>query len=288
MYLEKLRFNGKVALVLGASGGGMGTATSLALAETGAQVVGVDVSDERVAQTASQVERIGGLFFGVTADVLEREELVRVVTTTIDEFGQIDCLANVVGGSHSGAPRPSLRVHEYEPDMYDRMLDFNLRYAVHSSGLVAKEMIARGEGGSIVNFTSMAAHASAPRNALYGMAKKGLEALTRSMAAEYAPDNIRVNCVGVGQADSDRSRARKAHAAAQRAENPDAPAPPPMMPAPLDARGHECDPSEVAAAALFLLSDLASFITGQILVVDGGRTIRSPYEVPPEVWNARP
>ena len=149
MYLEKLRFDGRVALVIGASGGGMGTATSLALAEAGAQVVGVDLDEERLDAIRKQVAAIGGKFHGLAANVLETSQVARVVKTTVDRFGGIDCLANVVGGSHTAGTRPSLRVHEYEnEDAYEHMFNLNLRYAIHSSGLVAREMIARGRGGA--------------------------------------------------------------------------------------------------------------------------------------------
>jgi NAD(P)-dependent dehydrogenase (short-subunit alcohol dehydrogenase family) len=285
VYTERLRLDNKVAMVIGAAGGGIGTAMSLGLAELGATVVGVARDGGRLAEVETAVRQAGGAFHPMVADVARDGEVEGVVESAFAKFGVIHCLANVVGGSHDGPPGPpATPVHEYQVGMYEATFDRNLRYVIRASGLVVSKLISTQTPGSIVNFSSMLAHGAAPGNALYAMSKTALESLTRSMAAEYARYNIRVNAVGVGQADSDRSRRRKAHSAELRARAPHVPPPPPMMPAILDARGWRCEADEVAASALFLLSDLASFITGQTLVVDGGRSMRNGYEIPAEVW----
>jgi len=275
MYVERIWLDGKVVVVLGAGGGSMGTATSLALAEAGATVVGVDISDERVAEIGELVRSIGGKFHGVTADVRVTEHLRDLVRNTVKDFGGIDGLANVAGGSSPGTWH---RMDDYPDDAYEQQMALNLGYVVKACREVGRHMIERGHGGVIVNYSSTSAHASSPYHGVYGAAKAGVEALTRTLATEWGEYGIRVNCIrpcGVRgpsrlAVDEQDPRAGTAHGAR-------------VISSPLTVEhvpavnGVAEGATEIASVALFLVSDLAHFVSGHVLTVDGAVTARSPH-----------
>ena len=258
MVLERLRMDGKNVLVIGAGAGGMGTHTALALVEAGARVVAVDYLDERVRETEEQIAEVGGECVGITADVRDRTALKNAIAEAIAAVGQLDGLANVAGGIQ---PKHLFPVDEYPDDVYDEVMALNLSYVLVSSREVARHMIDRGIRGSIVSYASIGGLMGLPYNGPYSAAKAAVIALTRTMATEWGPVGIRVNAVAPGIVRTPRTLARTVgvdeHA---------------KVWIPL---GRMCESDEVAAAALFLLSDLSSVITGQTIVADGGASTRS-------------
>ncbi|HEX5266717.1 MAG TPA: SDR family oxidoreductase, partial [Acidimicrobiales bacterium] len=164
-------------------------------------------------------------------------------------------LVNVVGGNLAD---DWFRTAEYDMAGFDRVVARNLRYAVVSCREIARRLIAAGTPGSIVNISSIAARGT-PLLAAYGAAKAGLESFSRTMALEWGPQGIRVNLVAPGTIKTPRAGQADMDEAARSI--------------PLRRRGEARD---IAAAAMFLLSDLASYVTAQTLVVDGGNSLGHP------------
>ena len=241
--------SGRSALVVGGGGGGIGTAMAVALAEAGADVGVITYVAEHAADSEAQVAALGRRSIGVVADVTDEGALVGAVRTVSDALGPIRHLVNVVGGA---LPDDWWRTADYDMAAFDRILSRNLRYAVITCRDVARALIDAGQTGSIVNISSVAAR-GAPLLAAYGAAKAGLESFSRTMALEWGPYGIRVNLVAPGTIKTPRAGQR---------DMPDA-----VQGIPLRRRG---DPEDIANAAVFLLSDLAAYITGQTLTADGG------------------
>jgi 3-oxoacyl-[acyl-carrier protein] reductase len=248
-------FEGRAALVIGGGGGGIGTAMALALAQAGADVGTVTYVAEHAAQTEEQVRGLGRRCVSVVADVTDAAALGAAIATVARELGPIRHLVNVVGGALAD---DWWRTSEYDLDAFDRIVARNLRYAVMSCRDVAHALIDAGLTGSIVNTSSVAAR-GVPLLAAYGAAKAGLESFSRTMALEWAPYGIRVNLVAPGTVKTPRAGNDDLSEAAQAI--------------PLRRRG---EPTDIADAALYLLSDLASYVTGHTLVVDGGMSVGSP------------
>lgn len=274
MQLEKIRLDGKVALVVGAGGGNMGTATTLALAEAGATVVGVDLTPEAIDEVAAEVASIGGRFHGIAADVTDPAEVTRVIETALAEHGGIDCLTNIVGGTQVGTYHP---IHAYPDDVWERVIALNLGYVFRMCRGVAAHMVARGRGGSIVNWASVSSHAAAPYHGAYGAAKAAVQSLTQTMAIELGPHDIRVNCMAPSGSVGPRNLATLA-------TDPDARDP--TVPFPSVALPRVARADEFAGVVLFLLSEQSSWITGQVITADGGMTAQHPTSGP-ELWSGR-
>ena len=258
MYLEKARLDGKVALIVGAGAGGIGTYTSLALAEAGAQVIAVDKSLELLADTERQIEQIGGYCYGILADVLQPNELRNAIRRSIEEAGPIHCLVNVAGGMLRGQWH---RTDLYPDNTYDEVLGLNLRYVFTACREIGRHMIEEGVEGRIVNFASVSGIAGAPYHGPYGAAKAAVMSLTRSMAVEWGEFGIRVNAIAPGTVATPRNLYKAGSEEHARSWNP--------IP-------RRLEPEELAAVTLFLLSDLSSGITGQVLTVDLGASARFP------------
>ena len=258
MFLEKLRLDGKTAIIAGAGGGGIGTAPSLAWAEAGAQVVAVDITPERVKDTEQRLAAMGRRCLGITADVRQPAEVERVVKLALQEFGAVHCLANVAGGMQPGQWSGLL---DYKPSIFDDVVSLNLRYCLFTCQAVARTMIERSIPGSIVNVASISGVASAPNHGPYGAAKAGLMALTRTMAVEWGKYGIRANAVAPGSVRTPRTLVGATEESERRGRE--------AMPL-----GRRCEPEEIASAILFLLSDLASHVSGQTLVVDGAASAK--------------
>jgi NAD(P)-dependent dehydrogenase (short-subunit alcohol dehydrogenase family) len=253
--------SGCVGLVVGGGGGGIGTATALALAEAGADVGAITNVADHAVDTARQVQASGRRARAVVADVTDERALVDAIATISAELGRIDRLVNVVGGALVDDWH---RLSDYDMDAFDRLVARNVRYAVVSCREVAHALIADGTPGAIVNISSVAARGT-PLLSGYGASKAALESFGRTMALEWGRHGIRVNAVAPGTVKTPRAGLSDLHEEASRA-------------IPLGRRG---EPADIANAAMFLLSDLAAYITGQTLVVDGGSTVGAPGDQPP-------
>lgn len=242
----------RVALVVGGGGGGIGTEMALTLARANAAVGVITNVDAHRDDSVTGIASLGAPAAGAVADVTDEAALVAAINQIARELGPISHLVNVVGGNLADQ---WYRARDYDMATFDSVVARNLRYAVVSCREVAGAIIERGAAGSIVNISSLAAR-GAPLLGAYSAAKAGLEAFSRTMALEWGHLGVRVNLVAPGTIKTPRAgQSDLADAAAS---------------IPLGRRGN---PSDIANAAAFLLSDLAAYVTGQVLHVDGGSGI---------------
>ena len=247
----EINFNGRVALVVGGGGGGIGTAVCQRLATAGADVIAVSAVAEHVDATSTDVEALGRRASAQVADVTDFDALRAAIDAGADEVGAPDLVVNVVGGA---TPDHWHRLTEFPIESFDHLMTTNLRYAFIACQHVAKGLIERGDPGAIVNISSIASRGQ-PLLSAYGAAKAGLDSLTRSMAMEWGRHGIRANTLAPGTINTPRS-GRDPDEVDELAAN-----------ITLQRRGK---PDDIADVALFLLSDLASYVSGQTIDVDGG------------------
>ncbi|PLC51774.1 3-oxoacyl-ACP reductase [Pollutimonas subterranea] len=244
----------KVALITGA-GSGFGEGTAKLYAREGAKVIIADINEQAANRVASE---IGSSALALKGDVSKREDVQRMVEASIKEFGSLDIVINNAAITHKN--QPMLDVDEA---MFDRMFEVNVKSIYYMTNAVVPVMRKQGKG-VIINIGSTAGIRPRPGLTWYNATKGAVNLLSKSMAVELGPDNIRVNAIcpvmGVtgmfelfmGLPDTPENRAKF------------------QSTIPL---GRFCRPEDVAAAALFLASDAAEFITGVELPVDGGRTV---------------
>jgi NAD(P)-dependent dehydrogenase (short-subunit alcohol dehydrogenase family) len=241
----------RVALVVGGGGGGIGTAVCQRLATAGADIIAVSAIADHVEATKAEVEAIGRRASAQVADVSDFDALRRAIDAGAGEVGAPDLVVNVVGGA---TPDHWHRLTEFPVESFDHLMTTNLRYAFVACQHVARGLIERGEPGAIVNISSIASRGQ-PLLSAYGAAKAGLDSLTRSMAMEWGRHGIRANTLAPGTINTPRS-GRDPDEVDPLAEN-----------ITLQRRGK---PDDIADVTLFLLSDLASYVSGQTIDVDGG------------------
>jgi NAD(P)-dependent dehydrogenase (short-subunit alcohol dehydrogenase family) len=249
-----MRLDGKVVLITGA-GHGIGRATALRLASEGAAVTSTDVRGDGAEETAAGIRHAGGQAIGVVMDVRDREAIAVARDAAVEAFGQITHLVNNAG---------LVTMHglfEITEDEWNLVVDVNLKGQFLVAQIIAP-VIAQAGGGAIVNLTTVESEvvvASGPHcQPHYNASKGGVKLLTKALAHELGPMNIRVNSVAPGSVNTGFSGADL--------ESPEARA----FLEPRQIIKRPAKPEEIAAAIAFLLSDDASYITGTQLAVDGG------------------
>lgn len=249
-----MRFTGKAALVTG-GGGGLGLAIAEALAREGASVAILDASSSAV--EAGLLALAGTSARGEVVDVRDGEAVRAAVDSIAADFGHLDILIAAAGGS-LGTPRD---LEEISAEDLDLVIDVNIKGTYHSAAAVVPHMRAAG-GGSIVTFSSIGGRSTSPVTGIpYAAAKAGILGLTRRLAREVGPDNIRVNAIAPGLFLTGRLQGMfDAMSAHDRTEVLDS-IPLRRMP----------EISECVDPVLFLASDQSSYITGAVLDVNGGR-----------------
>ncbi len=257
-----MEFKDKVAVVAGA-GKGMGGATAKLLAAQGAAVVVTDVVQDFVDATVSEIAAAGGQATGVVADASKSDEVRKIPAVARETYGGLDYLVNAIGVQAYGT------VVETDEALWDHTLNVNLKTFYLLAHFCVPEIIKRG-GGAVVHISSVQGHhSSQERVVAYATAKAGVVALSRSMSLDHAKDNVRVNCILPGSIDTPLLRA----AAADFAEDGDVQKVVDSWGA-FHPLGRVGQPEEIAQLAAFLLSDNASFITGETVKADGGLTTK--------------
>ena len=255
-YPSLLRLDGRRLVVVGA-GLGIGRQTAHALSAAGARVACVDVEADRAHDVASEV---GGI--PLVGDATQRSDAERIFGAADDALGGLDGVVDIVGMARYAT------LLEVDDDEWDWHFDIVLRHAYLVVQLGGRRLA--GSGGVLAFVASVSGLTSAPRHAAYGAAKAGLMSLVRSAAVELGPSGVRVNAVAPGVVWTPRvSAALGEEGLARNIAN-----------TPL---GRVAQPADIAAALLFLCSDLASYVTGQTLVVDGGVGAKFPYPMGDDV-----
>lgn len=254
----------KVVLVTGA-GSGIGLGIVDAFAANGAKIVGLGRTAGRLEKMAESVQARGGQAMPLTCDVSDELQVQSAVQTAVQHFGAIDVLVNNAGFAPS-APAPII---ETDIGEWNRVLATSLTGAMICAKHVARQLVPRGTG-AIVNVTSLAGKLPRQGLAPYSAAKAGLEHLTRVLALELATHGIRANAVSPGTVRTEHLEAELAERGASFDERVTGSLDRFRSPILLGRVGEPADP---AAAVLFLASEAASFITGQVLYVDGGAGI---------------
>jgi 2-hydroxycyclohexanecarboxyl-CoA dehydrogenase len=249
-----MRFSDKVAIVTG-GGRGIGKAIAVRLAQEGAKVMIVDKNPDTLKDTIEGIKKDGGQATAIVADMTKKEDVSRMVQTTMEQLGRIDILVNNVG---LFTFEPFLDTKEEE---WDRLLALNLKSTLLCSQAVLKEMIKKSYG-KIINISSDAGKIGMTTMASYSAAKAGVTGLTKTLAREMARYNININCVCPGLVDTQLTTDLMAFAPELKEK---------MIKAIPFRR--LATPEDVTAAVCFFASDEASYITGQSLSVNGGQAM---------------
>lgn len=251
-----MRLADRVAIITGA-GSGMGRATALLFAEEGARVVAADCDGDAGEETVGLIEKRGGEATFVPVDVSEAADAERLVKITLERYGNLDILVNNAGIYAQGD------VANTTEEEWHRILGVNLTGVFLCSKYAVAAMVERG-GGAIVNVASEAGLVGIHNQVSYNVSKSGVIALTKSMALDFAPHSIRVNCLCPG-----RTLTPLVEKVITEAADPESTRRALEEDRPMKRMGR---PEEIAAAILFLVSDECTYATGSTLVVDGGYT----------------
>jgi 2-deoxy-D-gluconate 3-dehydrogenase len=245
--------SGKVALITGGTRG-IGAGIARAMAKAGAEVVITGRGQANGEAVVKQIEAAGGRGGYVEANLLEDKDVDDLIPTVIDRFGKLDILVNNAG---IDVERLAL---DYEIEDFRRILRFNLEVPFRLCVTSARHFLKRGQGGIIINITSIQGLIGAAEECAYAPAKHGLNGLTKVLAVEWAKQGIRVNAIAPGFIKTDMTKYMWKDG--------------PAIEARVQARypiGRVGYPEDMGGPAVFLASDAADFIHGQVLTVDGGR-----------------
>jgi glucose 1-dehydrogenase len=247
-----MTLTGKVAIVTGGNSG-IGKAIVLALAKGGAKIVIDYVVDPASTEALeSQVAALGAASIGVDADVSSVADLQRLIDATVAEYGRVDVMINNAG------VETRTSILDTSEAQYEKVLDINLKSAFFGTQLAAKQMIAQGGGGRIINITSVHEDWPMPGNTAYCLSKGGMRMLTRTAGVELGPHGITVVGVGPGAVATPINTSTMNDPEAMKT---------------LDAAiplGRMAQPEEIAATVAFLASDDAAYVTATTVFVDGG------------------
>lgn len=248
---QLLDLSGRIAIVTGAAGG-LGYACADRLGEAGASVVVNDVDGGRAEQAVGRLAAGGRTAVAVQGDVTDPADVARLVASAVDAYGRVDVLVN------NAAIYPLDPFLDATGEQWQRTLDLNLMGVFRVTQAVARQMIAQGDGGAIVNIASIAATVPHPDSLLaYGASKAGLVNATKNLARSLAAHQIRVNVVLPGGMETPGVVDNPA-----RRTGADIPL------------GWRADPDEVAVPVVFLAAGAAGYVTGASLVVDGGAALK--------------
>lgn len=255
------RLQDRVALITGGNSG-IGRATALLFAQQGAKVIVAARSVERGEETVDLVRRAGGEAVFIKGDVSSPASAEDMVRTGVERFSGLDILMNA-----AGVAGPFVRTADIDVADWDRVININLRGVFLMSKYAIPAMLKRGKG-TIINIGSLAAVTPTPKTAVYAAAKGGVVQLTKAMAIEYGAKQIRVNCIIPGFIETPMTA--------------------PLIPQDQARRDYSDfwplarlgQPDDIALASLYLASDESSFVTGTVLVVDGGCTAGGHTPIP--------
>lgn len=253
-----VNLNGKVVIVTG-GGGAIGRAMCLQLAKNGAKVAVAGRTIATLQAVVDEITAMGGEAIAVVTDVSKKESAENMVAETVKAFGRLDCLVNNAG--INGGPDQRKPIHEYDDDLWKKIIDVDLNGVYYCSKAAIPQMIAQGEGGSIINIGSIVGLTPLRLQCAFTAAKAGVFNLTKAMALELAGHNIRVNGIAPGSimfegtrklfyADPVKAEAILSHIPQHRAGDPD----------------------DIASMTCFLASEDSGYMTGSIVTIDGGWT----------------
>jgi glucose 1-dehydrogenase len=253
-----MSLNGKVAIVTGGNSG-IGKGIVLALAEQGANIVIDYVSNPEATEALEQqVIALGDKAIGVEANVSKVADLQRLVDTAVATFGRLDIMVNNAG------VETRTSVLDTTEAQYAKVMDINLKSAFFGTQIAAKQMIAQGDGGRIINITSVHEDWPMPGNTPYCLSKGGMRMLTRTAGVELGPHGVLVVGVGPGAVDTPINASTEADPAKMKVLDAAIPV------------GRLADPKEIASVVTFLAGDGASYLTATTIFADGGIMHSSP------------
>ena len=254
-----MRLKDKVAIVTGAARG-IGRATAERLIEEGAKILICDIDEVQLTRTAAE---LGGeeIVLAQLVDVVNKGHVEQLVEKAVQHFGRLDIMVNNAGIA------PVVDFLDVTEEMLSRVLDVNLKGAFYGTQAAGRQMIKQGDGGVIINMSSINSGLANPNVAPYAISKGGMNQVTSTAAVAFAPHGIRVVGVGPGTIMTDMVAGAFMNSAGNHAI---------LSRTPLGRYGQA---SEIAAVVAFLASDDASYITGETVYVDGGRRVLN-YVVP--------
>ncbi|EGU32586.1 2-deoxy-D-gluconate 3-dehydrogenase [Vibrio ichthyoenteri ATCC 700023] len=249
MILDSFNLQGKVAIVTGCDTG-LGQGMALGLANAGCDIVGVNIVEPT--ETIQMIEQTGRKFIDVRANLMKLDDIPAIVDRAVTELGRIDVLVN-----NAGIIRRNDAIDFSEQD-WDDVMNINVKSVFFLSQAVAKQFIAQGEGGKIINIASMLSFQGGIRVPSYTTSKSGVMGVTRLMANEWAKHNINVNAIAPGYMATNNTAALRADESRNKEILERIPA------------GRWGKPSDLAGPCVFLASNASDYINGYTIAVDGG------------------
>ena len=247
-------------VVMGAGGGGIGTSIARRLGRAGATIVAVDIDADKLAVCTDALAADGSTHLGLLADGRDRDRVAEVVTRAT-ELAPLRGSVQVAGGMWP----PQWAPFASDDPAFDDVMELNFGSTVNTVRAVGRRLVEQGRGGSIVNIATTSALNGMPYGSAYAAAKAAVLSLTRSLAIEWGSRGIRVNAVAPGSIATPKSASTRAPGDTDRDD---------LDVIPMRRRGTSDD---IANAVLFMMSDLADYVTGQVLCVDGGTSVRPTY-----------